>query len=1764
MRAVNYFGFLLAAALTFGSAQASVLVSSDGAWSTNGINSMSNNGMQTNSHNGGTFSQWGGASFNVNAETQYLDMQAPTQVYTAGYTYSYKASAAAAQESMMTNQVVTLLADGAPVVASRGPNTLGTFGAENRNSIWGYRTIETGDPLIGQTIGLRLSSEGSQSRFRADGDSHLRATLTSHAGFNSELPSGHAAAGTLFDTEFELDSGGLVTTANPVGMAVAAGSELIITNSTDSYFRMNLNSEGARNRFELEASGESFQAQTTYRLSFLARKIIENDLSQNEINIILGDAYTNTLTVSTAATFYSFTVNADELALAGNNFTIEFVPEGAAVTNSVNQYRIYNLAVSAESLAAGAGHLYQTFFETNSIGLVASDYILDMAFSGTGRFDQDAGSNCYVLGSTESLSVTAADDTFRPGTAYKVAFHARGASPVTVSAGTFTSDVETGGEFEEYSLIIDADSVGISGERLSLTLEGSGVSETVIRSLKLSAVSQDIGCWFEDSNLGSNGGIPPDFFSRYDAANVPSWTNSLETMEVYYLRYATYRDWLKTNSVMKTRMAEVFNQYGIKVALDDTEPTWGHAKYNYNTPNYQKSIDALQDLENHGWNLCAVGMQSVLSKPWRDGPYDMSWRILDIVEYIKQVKPHFPDLEYGVIDAMPAKGWEYKSHYSALKNAVEDAGLTLDFIEQDFPIDFAITGSRTYEEMVEAEHFARFALGWKSGLYLTSSRGGQTSDELWRSDVISGLDQYLVAGAAPERITLAAWYPHPVYTAPDETDPALNSNGSTMLGTFLLMDEKLAEHGYVDAPDPGPATPSIPPNVVIFFVDDFGWADMEAHPDWFPHGSPLYETPSMHRLAEEGMRFSQAYAQPLCSASRAALLSGQYSAERHMLHLAIVNGSSPDPVLPTTSGPTRAYNYPQDRDHLPLEVETIAERLRAAGYATWHAGKWHLSPGEGGSNPNPASMYYPVQQGFDQQLGVGGPSPGSNFFGPFDGIASLVDHTGAPAPGTSRDYVTDHMAGLTIDLIDHHRANSPDQPFFLYYPSYGVHSPHNAKASVYNRYAAKLAGLPESKHRHPVFAAKVEQVDQELGRLLDHLDTTGLSSNTLFFFISDNGGLFHEKASGLIRDDIGADGIPDDDPSNVFDGTYTDTVAPISADTRVTVNTPLRGSKGSLWEGGMRVPFMVRYPGVIPAGASNSVPIHLVDVYQTILDYTPATAKPDYPLDGQSLKPELEQNGNLPGRDLFVFFPRSTTTWDDEVGGAYPGGMAVIAPDYKMIARYSTAHDAATEQYQLFRTTGDLGEEVDLAAQLPEVVDAMRSRMNAWTDTVAAPVPTRNPNYNGTSFDDPESSFSEYLAEAGINPQSADGWKYADPDGDLRNNEAEFLQQTDPGLADDPSRTVWIRDGEKRFAFPARMDQSLFSVVDTNGVDFLSPRSGLELDAQYDGLFVYKPTTPVGTNNQYDIIFTPPVAHTNGRFTISYLGLPTAASGMASDAAMVNLDQPVGINFGSGVELISQVQVTTTAVGSNFRGAGGYGLAVVSGNNQRLEPGESVGLTFEMLTESGTPVTNITIHLADAGARAPAGTSIDLSVSGSSTSAVWIDADNADTPADSLGALAVPVDAPLQVESVSGWSQLSYLSFDLFIPRDESIDTDGDLLSDVVEEQLGLNAWDPADGNADHDGDGHSLGQEHIAGTSDDDANDVLKASVVSLGASMRISFPAKDGRGYRIWKRSELVSDNNWLPVHDFGVVAGDQTLTHDDPVSDLVFFYRLEVYLP
>jgi arylsulfatase A-like enzyme len=649
--------------------------------------------------------------------------------------------------------------------------------------------------------------------------------------------------------------------------------------------------------------------------------------------------------------------------------------------------------------------------------------------------------------------------------------------------------------------------------------------------------------------------------------------------------------------------------------------------------------------------------------------------------------------------------------------------------------------------------------------------------------------------------------------------------------------------------------PPVGPNVIVYLLDDLGLTDVQLHPTYFPDGSPLFETPNMHRLASQGMRFNYACAQPLCSASRSCLLSGQDTAARETLCMAIVSSSVPNPTLPATSAVSSPYNHPTDRDHMPLAVETIAERLKAAGYATWHAGKWHLSPAVANT------AYYPDKQGFDKQLSVGGAGP-SSYFAPFT-MPEMKDHNGNAAPGTTGTHIGKHMQTLVQNMIDNHLATDPSRPFFLYYPAYSVHGPHEAKKSLFNYFQTKLAGLPNSKHKHPVMASQIASADQELGSMMDYLDAKGLSNNTLFIFLSDNGGLSITYESGSVFDDIGTDGIPDDAPNNVVNGTYAETAAPVDASTRMTNMDPRRAGKGSLFEGGMRVPMIIRYPdGGISAATASNEPVCLTDIYQTILDYTPAVAKPGYTLDGVSLKPVLQQTGSLPDRDIFIHFPRNNETWgtlflagprdftdpENYPFTVYPGGTAMIHYPYKMIARYSTGHDAATVNYQLYRLDLDAGENNNVAGQYPEVVDAMRKRLVAYYQYTGALVPNRNPNYNGTSRNSPETTAKDFLSAAGLTPNTPQTFLLSDPDLDGRRNEDEFLQQNNPNGADASVPTIWLYDNgsfnELRFAIPANVLQSTFRILDANGAVAFTPSSGLTLDGQYGPFFIYKPTNP--------------------------------------------------------------------------------------------------------------------------------------------------------------------------------------------------------------------------------------------------------------------------------------------------------------------------------
>lgn len=449
------------------------------------------------------------------------------------------------------------------------------------------------------------------------------------------------------------------------------------------------------------------------------------------------------------------------------------------------------------------------------------------------------------------------------------------------------------------------------------------------------------------------------------------------------------------------------------------------------------------------------------------------------------------------------------------------------------------------------------------------------------------------------------------------------------------------------ATPPPVATP--PPNIVVLFVDDLGWHDLGCY------GQRIAATPNIDRLAAEGMLFTQAYSSnPVCSPTRAALMTGKYPA-RVNIH----------DWIPGTPFPGARMVPPVDLDQLPLAETTLAERLRARGYATWNVGKWHLG-GEG---------FLPQDQGFDANwMGSHIGHPASHHF-PFGHVAAgSPAHTHAVptlphdvAPG---DYLADVQARLAARLFAQARAS--DQPFYLQLSFYAVHTPIEAKAADITRHRelAKARGAGPDHKPRPAFAAMLENLDTAVGTVLRALEQNGLANDTLVVLSSDNGGL---------------------DP--------------------VSDNRPLRGGKRSLWEGGIRVPLLVRWPGVVPAGAQSDVPVMTQDVHRGLC--TAAGAEIDAAVREDAIDADALWRGRPPAArpPLFWHFPQNERP---EVGprGAMRDG------------RWKLIEDFETDTAMLFDLVADPSETTDVASREAERVAAMRAALREWRQRVGAAMPT--------------------------------------------------------------------------------------------------------------------------------------------------------------------------------------------------------------------------------------------------------------------------------------------------------------------------------------------------------------------------------------------------------------------------------------------------------
>lgn len=343
---------------------------------------------------------------------------------------------------------------------------------------------------------------------------------------------------------------------------------------------------------------------------------------------------------------------------------------------------------------------------------------------------------------------------------------------------------------------------------------------------------------------------------------------------------------------------------------------------------------------------------------------------------------------------------------------------------------------------------------------------------------------------------------------------------------------------------------------------------------------------------------------------------------------------------------------------LPLDKITIADTLKKAGYATGMFGKWHLG--------NDA-MHHPNKRGFDEAI----ESSGVHF------NFKTNPRTDYPKGQYLADFLTDHA----VDFIKRHR----DQPFFLYLPHYAVHAPHQAKKELISKFKDKP---PVGGHKDPTYAAMIASVDESVGRILKTLDKLGLTENTLVIFSSDNGGVGGYQRAGLTKDGI-------------------------------TDNAPLKGGKGMLYEGGVRVPYIFRWKGKIAPGTENTTPINSVDLYPTLLEIAGAEPPHDYTLDGESYVALLTGTKQKLNRDaIFWHFPGYL--------GAGPGQWrtkpagSVHAGDYKLIEFLEDG------QQELYNLKDDIGEEHNLAKQNPEKVKELHAKIIAWREKVSAKMPTPN------------------------------------------------------------------------------------------------------------------------------------------------------------------------------------------------------------------------------------------------------------------------------------------------------------------------------------------------------------------------------------------------------------------------------------------------------
>jgi arylsulfatase A-like enzyme len=459
-------------------------------------------------------------------------------------------------------------------------------------------------------------------------------------------------------------------------------------------------------------------------------------------------------------------------------------------------------------------------------------------------------------------------------------------------------------------------------------------------------------------------------------------------------------------------------------------------------------------------------------------------------------------------------------------------------------------------------------------------------------------------------------------------------------------------------------------NVIMILADDLGWSDTTIYGT-----TKLYETPNIERLAERGMIFTRAYsASPLCSPTRASIMTGQNPAR---IGLTSPTAHLPEVSLTATPAPTGPAGDKvtpmRGVNRLDTQYPSLGKVLQAAGYATGHFGKWHL-----GHPP-----FSPLQHGFEVDLPAWpGPGPGQSYIAPW----SFSDYFEENYPN---EHIEDRMARETIKWM---QAVRDERPFYAQYWQFSVHGPWEAKPELIAYYREKIdLTTPQNS---PTYAAMVHTLDDAVGALLDEVDRSGLADRTIIIFTSDNGGNIHSPVDGTVPTD----------------------------------NAPLRGGKASIFEGGIRVPTIVVWPGVTEPGSGTDAIIQTTDLYPTILSMLSLNPPPDYPLDGEDFTPLLRGEDWERARPIITYFPHNPPVHD-----WLPPSMAIHEGDWKLIRLFHQGEDGAHD-YLLFNLNKDIGETTNLASHYPQIVGFLDQLMEDYIHAAEVVVPIRNPDFEPAKY----------------------------------------------------------------------------------------------------------------------------------------------------------------------------------------------------------------------------------------------------------------------------------------------------------------------------------------------------------------------------------------------------------------------------------------------